>query len=445
MMVSRRSTHYAIRGIDMDENRRTFLQTGGAAVAVSFLNLNPRAVGANDKIALALIGGRNQGKHDALALIKQGAEIKTFCDLDDAVLAKSGAEIETAQSRRPEFVKDFRRVLDDKSIDGVIIATPDHWHANIMIAACQAGKDVYVEKPLSQTIHEGRLMRDAAREYNRVVQVGTQRRSMEHFKSAVEYVASGKLGKICLIKAWMCQLRPSIGNPPDGAAPAGIDYDVWLGPAPQRPFNPNRFHYNWRFFWDYGNSELGNQGVHMLDVAMWGIEAMRGLENCLPRHVSGTSGIYWLNDAKEVPDTQVLTYDYSDFALVWELRSFARQHPIEGAEGATAFYGTEATLLADDDTGWTVFDKSGKVVENVKPSGGSHAGNFLECMKSRQRPNADVELGRLSTTICHLGNIATRLHRDVRFDPKTETFGDDKEANAALTKQYREPYRLPKV
>jgi predicted dehydrogenase len=429
----------------MIENRRTFLQTSGAAMAASFLNLNSRALGANEKVALALIGGRNQGKHDALAAIKQGAEIKTFCDLDEAILAKTGVEIEQAQGKRPTPVKDFRRVLENKDIDGVIIATPDHWHANITIAACQAGKDVYIEKPLSQTIREGQLMRDAARKYGRVVQVGTQRRSMEHFKSAVEYVASGKLGKICLIKAWMCQVRPSIGNPPDGVPPAGVDYDMWLGPAPLRPFNPNRFHYNWRFFWDYGNTELGNQGVHMLDIAMWAIESLRGLDFCLPNHVSGTSGIYWLHDAKEVPDTQVLTYDYGDFALTWELRSFARHHPIEGSAGATAFYGTDATLVADDDSGWTVFDKDGKTVENTKPSGGSHEGNFLECVKSRKRPNADVELGRLSTTICHLGNIATRLNRDVRFDPRTETFGDDHEADAYLMKQYRAGYELPAV
>ncbi|HUJ21073.1 MAG TPA: Gfo/Idh/MocA family oxidoreductase [Bryobacteraceae bacterium] len=429
----------------MSEDRRTFLQTGGAALAAGFLNLNPRALGANEKIALALIGGRNQGKHDALGAIKQGAVIKTFCDIDDAILAKTGAQLQEAQGKRPDFVKDFRRVLDDKDIDGVIIATPDHWHANITIPACQAGKDVYIEKPLSQTIHEGHLMRDAARKYNRVVQVGTQRRSMEHFKSAVEYVASGKLGKICLIKAWMCQVRDTIGNPPDGTPPAGADYDVWLGPAPKRPFNPNRFHYNWRFFWDYGNTELGNQGVHMLDVAMWAIEAMRGLDHCLPKRVSGASGIYWLNDAKEVPDTQVLTYDYGDFMLAWELRSFAQHHPVEGTEGATAFYGTDAALVADDDEGWTVYDKRGKAAEHVKPSGGSHEKNFLECMKSRKRPNADVELGRLSTTICHLGNIATRLGRDVKFDPKTETFGDDREANAYLTKEYREGYGLPKV
>ena len=254
---------------------------------------------------LALIGGNNQGRADALNAIKDGAEIKTFCDLDEAVLGRVGADLAKAQGKNPGSEKDFRRVLEDKDIDGVIIATPDHWHAIPTILACQAGKDVYIEKPLSQTIHEGQLMRDAARKYNRVVQVGTQRRSGEHFRSAVEYVASGKLGKVCLVKAWMCQVRGSIGNPPDEPVPPGVDYDMWLGPAPKRPFNKNRFHYNWRFFWDYGNTELGNQGVHMLDVAMWGIQALRGVDKCLPKHVSGSSGIYWLDDAKEVPDTQV--------------------------------------------------------------------------------------------------------------------------------------------
>jgi predicted dehydrogenase len=326
----------------------------------------------------------------------------------------------------------------------VIIATPDHWHAIPTLLACQAGKDVYIEKPISQTIHEGQLMRDAARKYKRVVQVGMQRRSQEHFREAVEYVASGKLGKICLVKAWMCQVRGSIGNPPDEPAPSSVDYDVWLGPAPKRPFNKNRFHYTWRFFWDYGNTELGNQGVHMLDIAMWGIQALRGVDKCLPRHVSGSSGIYWLDDAKEVPDTQVMTYDYGDLALVWELRSFQNLFPMEGTTAATAFYGTQAALLVDG-RGWKVYDKKGEAGPSKKSSGGSHTKNFLECIKSRRQPNADVELGRLSTTICHLGNICTRLKRDVRFDPQAENFGDDKEANALLTKEYRAPYTLPQV
>lgn len=427
------------------QNRRSFLKTTGTVLAAgSYFGLNPSAFGANEKIVLALIGGNNQGRLDALNAIKDGAEIKTFCDLDDAVLSKTGEALAKAQGKNPGTEKDFRRVLADKDIDGVIIATPDHWHVIPTLLACQAGKDVYIEKPLSQTIHEGHLMRDAARKYNRVMQVGTQRRSGEHFKSAVEYVASGKLGKVCLVKAWMCQVRGSIGRPSDSEPPAGVDYDVWLGPAPKRPFNKNRFHYNWRFFWDYGNTELGNQGVHMLDVAMWGIQALRGVANCLPKHISGSSGIYWLDDAKEVPDTQVLTYDYGDLALVWELHSFQNAMPIEGTVAGTAYYGTEASLIVDG-SGWKVYAKKGEVGPSSKSGGGSHTKNFLECIKSRQKPNADVELGRLSTTITHLGNICTRLKRDVHFDPKAENFGDDKEANALLTKQYRAPYTLPKV
>ena len=435
-----------------EETRRSFVKRIGAASALAaggFLNWNPRALGANEKVVLGLIGGRNQGRGDALRAIKVGAEIKTFCDLDQAILDKVNPDLEKAQGKAPGTTKEFRRLLDDKDIDGVIIATPDHWHTAIALLACQAGKDVYIEKPLSQTIHEGHLIRDAARKYKRVAQVGVQNRSAEHYQTAIEYVKSGKLGKICEINAWECQVRDSIGTPPDSDPPATVDYDVWLGSAPKRPFNSNRFHYTWRFFWDYGNSELGNQGVHMLDVAMWGIQALRGMGNCLPRRVSGTSGIYWLNDAKEVPDTQVLTYDYGDFLLTWELRSFAKHHPIDGMTEGIGFNGADATLVVGHE-GWKVYDKDGNTGpvfegKDAYTQSGAHERNFLECIKSRNTPHADVELGRLSTTICHLGNICTHLHRDIVFDPKTETFGNDKAANAYLTKEYRKPYTLPKV
>jgi predicted dehydrogenase len=435
-------------------DRRSFLKAGlGSAVAAGVLNLNPAAMGANERVTLALIGGRNQGRGVALRAIKAGAQFKTFCDLDPAILNKVGADIEAAQARKPQFEQEFRRVLEDKEIDAVVIAVPDHWHARIAILACQAGKDVYCEKPLSQTIHEGQQMREAARKYNRVFQVGTQRRSGEHFRSAVEYVASGKLGKICEIKAWIHQVRPDLPAQPDGTPPAGVDYDAWLGPAPKRPFNPNRFHYNWRFFWDYGNTELGNQGVHVLDVAMWAIQKMRGMEKCLPDRVSAVGGIYWLNDVKEVPDTEIVTYHYPDLLLTFELRSFAYDHVLHQGERLagrsatdfyTAYYGTEGTMLLTN-SAWKVSLKDGAPGPTEKGVPEAHERNFLECVKSRQRPNSDVEIGRLSTTLCHLGNISYRLGRDVRFDAKTETFVNDKEANALLTKEYRAPYVLPKV
>ena len=438
-----------------NETRRSFTKKAGIATAYaagSFLNLNPRAKGANEKVVLALIGGRNQGRGDALRAIHRGGEFKTFCDLDQAILDKVNPDFEQAQGKAPGTTKEFRRVLDDKDIDGVIVAVPDHWHAHITLLACQAGKDVYIEKPLSHTIHEGQLIRDAARKYNRVVQMGVQSRSAENFFSAIEYIKSGKLGKVCEVGGWECQVRPSIGNPPDSDPPSTADYDVWLGPAPKRPFNINRFHYTWRFFWDYCNSELGNQGVHMLDIALWGIQALKGVENSLPTRVSGNSGIYWLKDAKEVPDTQVLTYDYGDLMLTWELRSFAKHHPIDGTAEGIAFIGTDATLMIHGlghQATWKVYPKGGGEGPSVEPGDpsqdGGHERNFMDCIRSRKRPNADVELGRLATTVCHIGNICTRLKRDLIFDPKTETFGRDKEANAWLTKEYRKSYPLPKV
>ena len=427
-----------------EDNRRTFLRGAGLAAAGSFLNLNPRARGANEKVTLALIGARNQGRGDASRAIAAGAGIKTICDLDPEIIAKVSPDLAKRQGKQPGSASDYRQVLDDKDIDAVIIAAPDHWHAIMAIQACQAGKDVYCEKPLTQTIHEGHMVREAVRKYNRIMQVGTQRRSMPHFEEAVDYVASGKLGKVCLIRAWMCQTRGSIGRPPDGTPPPGVDYDRWLGPAPKRPFNPMRFHYNWRFFWDYGNSELGNQGVHMLDVAIWAIQKMRGMERCLPTRISGNGGIYWLDDMKEVPDTQTTTYDYGDMMLVWELRSFGQHAAIEGTAAGTGYYGSEGALIVDG-KGWRVIQKDGSPGPSGQSRGEAHEKNFLECVKSRQKPHSDVETGRLSTTLCHLGNICYHLKRDVRFDPKTETFGGDKAANALLTKAYRAGYALPKV
>jgi predicted dehydrogenase len=237
----------------------------------------------------------------------------------------------------------------------------------------------------------------------------------------------------------------------------GVDYDRWLGPAPKRPFNENRFHYTWRFFWDYGNSEIGNQGIHVLDVALWAIQLMRGFEGpqCLPKRISATGGIYWLDDAKEVPDTQSVNYDYGDMLLNFELRSFATDYLMPHAEPrigpksaggpadfATAYYGTEGTVLALNDR-WEVHWRDGKVTQ-TKATGGSHEANFLASVKSRKRPNADVEIGRLSTMLCHLGNVSYKLGRDVHFDAKSETFPHDAEANKLLRKEYRAGYELPK-
>ena len=316
------------------DTRRTFLKTVAAG---SFLNLNPAAMGANEKVTLALIGGRNQGRGDALRTIQAGGQFKTFCDLDPAMLEKTGAEMEKAQGTKPQLIKEYQRVLDDKDIDAVMIAVPDHWHAILTLHACQAGKDVYIEKPLCQTIREGQMMRDAARKYNRVVQVGTQRRSVEHVRSAVELVAGGKIGKVPLIKAWINQIRDRHRQSAGRDAAAGSGLRRVAGARSEAPVQQNRFHYIWRYFWDYGNSEIGNQGIHVLDVALSAIQSMKGMagEKCMPRRVSATGGIYWLKDAKEVPDTQIVTYDYGDMLLNFELRSFATDYltPHSAARG----------------------------------------------------------------------------------------------------------------
>lgn len=430
-------------------DRRSFLK--GALAAGAAVNLNSRAMGANDRPTIALIGGRNRGRQIIIPTVKAGADCKTFCDLDEEILRKVGSEIATAQGHAPEFVKEYERILEDKSIDGVMVATPDHWHTRMSLLTLQAGKDLYIEKPLCQTIHEGQMIRDAARKYNRVVQVGTQRRSGEPFRKAIEYVASGKLGKVCEVKAWIYQVRKTIGNPPDSDPPAGINYDAWLGPAPKRPFNPNRFHYNWRFFWDYGNSEIGNQGVHVLDVALWGIQALHNNIHVFPKRISATGSIYWLDDAKEVPDTQSVAYDYGDLMLTFELRSFAYDHVMHqgdpkagGTDFYSAFYGTEGTLMIGN-TGWKVYRTHGVVEPGMKPEPEAHEKNWLDCMKSRERPNSDIEIGRLSTMLCHLGNVSYKLGRDVHFDAEKEDFGTDREANVLLDKQYRSPYDLPRV
>jgi predicted dehydrogenase len=397
-------------------------------------------------VTLALVGGRNQGRGVARRAIAAGGVIKTLCDLDDAINAKVNPELAGAQDRPVGHVKDYRRVLEDKDIDAVVIAVPDHWHTHMALLACQAGKDVFLEKPVSQTIREGQLIRDAARKYKRVMQIGTHRRSTEYVRTAMEFLATGKLGKVCLVKAHTFQVRESIGRPPDGTPPASVDYDLWLGPATKRPFNPNRFHYNWRFYWDYGNSELGNQGVHSLDMALWGIHTLLGNDHALPTAVSNCSGIYWLDDDKEVPDTQVVTYQFGKLMLVYELRSFQRSVPTEdGFGGSPAFYGTEGTLAFVRDRGWSVRWKNGDPGPQAKATPSTIEKNFLDCIKTRERPHADIERGRLATTLCHLGNTSHHLGRTVVFDPVTETFGNDREANARLTKTYRKGYDLPKV
>jgi predicted dehydrogenase len=356
------------------------------------------------------------------------------------MFAKPVKSVEDVAGKAPRTEKDFRRLLDDKSIDAIAIATPDHWHALLTVMACQAGKDVYCEKPASHNVVEGRRSVEAARKYQRVVQLGTQRRSMEHVKDAVGVVQGGGIGTVGQARAWIHQQRKPIGKGQPGAVPKGVDYAMWQGPAPDRPFMSNRFHYNWHWFWNWGTGEIGNNGIHGLDVARWGL----GVE--APLTVTSAGGKYVFDDDQEVPDTQIVGFEFPKCSLVWEHRMWSK-HGLEGNGFGIAFYGDKGTVIVDE-KGWHVEDPDGGKPE--KPQGskatngfGAHVQNFLDCVKSREKPNADIEIGHLSTRLCHLGNIAHRVGKKLSFDGSREAFHDAPDADKLLAREYGPRFEMP--
>jgi predicted dehydrogenase len=413
-------------------DRRRFLQSSATVATLSALTAAGAADQPNEKIVLAFMGVHGRGKE----LIRgfsgfDDVEIATICDPDENVIAAAVKEAEKKQKKAPKVEKDVRRVLEDKNITALVIAAPDHWHTLGTIWACQAGKHVYVEKPASHNLVEGRRMVEAARRHDRIVQLGTQRRSAPHFASAAELIRSGKLGKIPFVRTWIAGDRKSIGHKPDGPVPAGVDYDLWLGPAPARPFNSNRFHYNWHWHWDYGTGEIGNNGIHALDMARF----LVGLE--APLRVTSGGGKLFYNDDQQTPDTMVTTFDFPRTCVIWEHRIWSKTG-FESEPFGTIVYGEKGTLVFDR-TGWKVRDG----IEASDKSGGAdraHYRDFLDCIKERKRPNADIEEGHKSTRLCHLGNIAFRVGRALRFDDQTETIIDDPEANRLLGRPYRAPY-----
>jgi predicted dehydrogenase len=421
--------------------RRTFLGVSGA-LALAGRGAGALAAGSPaERVRVAVIGVRNRGIDLAREFAgSKNAEVVAVCDIDDAMFAKPVQAVEKIAGKAPRTEKDFRRLLDDKNIDAVAIAAPDHWHAMLTVLACQAGKDVYCEKPASHDVVEGRRMVEAARKYRRVVQLGSQRRSSPEVRNAVEYVRSGALGDVGMARAWVHQKRVNIGHGQPGPVPKGVDYAMWQGPAPDRPFMANRFHYNWHWFWVWGTGELGNNGIHGVDVARWGL----GVD--APLTVTSGGGKYVFDDDQEVPDTQIVTWEFPKACVVWEHRMWS-SHGLEGDHFGVAFYGDKGTLILGSN-GWRVEDPDGKAP--TKPPGekgrlltAPHVENFLECVRSRQTPNADIELGHLSTRLCHLGNIAHRVGRKLTFDPAREAFKDAPEANRLLAREYGSRFEMP--
>jgi len=424
-------------------SRRQFLgssakNAAGVAVGMVSLATATAKATASERVRVAAIGVRNQGKTLAAHLAAMSdVEIVALCDVDESLRPSATRAVAEVQGPSPRWEKDFRRILDDRSVDAVVIATPDHWHAAMTILACQAGKDVYVEKPVSHNVREGLQMVAAARRTDRVVQSGLQQRSGSHFQKAVEFVRSGRLGTVHLAKAWTVHRRKPIGRKRDGAPPDGVDYDLWLGPAPARPFNANRFHYNWHWFWDYGTGELGNWGVHMLDIARWGL----GVD--LPTRVSAAGGRFHFDDDQETPDTLVVHYAYPGATIVWEHRLWST-HGLEGRSAAAAFYGEAGTLVVDRG-GWKVYDLAETIASDTSEQAVAHLRNFIDCIKTRSRPVADIETGHVSSALCHLGNIAYRVGHEVTFAPEAASFGSDRAANVLLSRSYRTPWELPTV
>lgn len=422
-------------------DRRVFLRSAAAGLTT---NLFPRmARGANGKVRAGFIGiGRMGTANMRAAMQNDGIEIAAVCDVYEPHLKRAVA----ATKGQAKGYRDFREVLADRSIDVVCVSTPDHWHAYMTVEACKAGKDVYVEKPISVTIEEGQLMVKAARKYNRVVQAGTQQRSQVHFQKAAELVRSGVLGDVTFVKTWnYANNSPEgEGNPPDAPVPDGLDWDMWLGPAPKRPFNTNRWGIGdrwstFRYFWDYAGGWMTDWAIHLLDI----VQMAYGEQ--MPRSVTALGERYFLKDNTETPDTLSVTYTYPNFLAVYENRQGNANSLINQGYGIL-FHGRRGTLFVDRAVMRVIPERGVSDLEprEVKMSNygnREHWANFLDCVKTRKRPVSDVETCHRTSTTCHLANIALRSKLRVDFDPATERIAQA-EARRYVSRTNRAPWRI---
>jgi predicted dehydrogenase len=433
--------------------RRQFLQesliaTGLAATAAAARADTEEArqdpapddpVSPNEAVRVAIMGVRGRGMEQISGFAKQKhARIVAICDCDRNVIGPAMLAIKARYGAEPKYYQDIRKLLEDDEIDALAIAAPNHWHALATVWACQAGKDVYVEKPATHDVAEGPRMIEAARKYGRIVQVGTQCRSHRGIQQAIEFLRSGKLGTVYMAKGLCYKPRGSIGHTPDSAVPEGLDYDLWCGPAEMRPFNANRLHYNWHWFWNTGNGDLGNQGVHQMDLARWGLG-----KNELPKRVSSTGGRLGYDDDGETPNTQTVQLEFDDALLQFEVRGLSTNDEL-GVRIGDIFYGTEGILAISSYETWQTF--LGPKLERGPggTGGGDHFANFLDAVRGRDPAKlaAPIVEGHLSAAYCHVGNIAYRLGRSLRIDPQSEAFVGDDEANALLDRTYRSGFKL---
>ena len=439
--------------------RRGFV--GAVGVSAAALGATGQAVAANDKVRLGIIGSGSRGMQVLDTFLSNPeVEVVAVADVDDRHSQHCAEVVNKRRGNTPTTGRDYHAMLDRKDVDAVVIATPDHWHALPAIEAVLAGKDVYVEKPVAHNVAEGQAMIRAARKTNKIMAVGTQQRSSSHFQEAVETVRSGKLGKVFWVQTWnYVNISPvGIGRPSDTEAPASVDYDRWLGPAPKRAFNPNRFHLLFRWFSDYAGGMMSDWGVHLNDIVLWALDA-KG-----PQAVTATGGILTSDDNRDTPDTLQVVYDFPGCTLTYSMRK-GNGLPLNGHDYGILFCGTDGSLLLDRSGFEIIPDKvilpyGIKLAQGDRPlrqiglearkvngvdGQGPHIKNFLDCLKSRDRPTSDIEIAHRSTNTCHLGNIAYTLGRKLVWDNATETFKGDDQANALLAREPRRGYELPKV
>ena len=413
--------------------------SGGAALAALF---PARVFGANERVNVAFVGVGSMGTgHVGACSQMSNVNIVAVCDVDESH-QRRGAEIAAGS---PARYMDFRKVLDRPDVDAIVVATPEHWHAHVCLRAFEAGKDVYVEKPLGHNIREGRIVADAADRHGRICQVGLQQRSGPHWQHAVERVRAGELGKVSSVHAWNSwnarEMRAGFGRPPEGPVPPGVDYDLWLGPAPLRPFNPARFHLTWCYFWDYSGGMVSGWGVHLFDIVQWAM----GHEI---RSAAAAGGKYVLDDSRETPDTLDSIFDCGDYTLSYSLRHANGWRPHDDLDHGIEFFGDEATLQINRG-GFQIFREEDrgtrKALYREDAEGNDYEGHlrdFFDAVRTRRQPRCDALIGHRSTIYGHLANIAYRTGRTIAWDGANETIPGDAAAAKLLTREYRVPWVL---
>ncbi len=426
------------------KDRRQFLQTAGATVAATSavaLSAQKASATAKQRLRVAVIGVGSQGTgHLSRFRDMQDVELVYLCDPDELRLAEAGRQAPGAK-----LVSDLRRILDDKTVDAVSIATPDHWHAPAAIMACDAGKHVYVEKPCCHNFREGQLLVQAARRNKRIVQHGTQQRSSRFTADAIQMLREGIIGDVLVAKAWNIQRRANIGREKPSQPPAGFDYDLWTGPAVEVPFRRNCHHYTWRWWYNFGSGDMGNDGVHEIDYARWGL----GVET-LPTLVSSVGGKYFFDDDQQFPDTQTAVFEYPSATdngprrqLIFEMRLWSRSYPYNVDSGAE-YYGTKGRMFLSKRGKLEVFDDRNRRIENPQPASPAHLhqedhyADFIDAIQTNRAPQAEIEDGFRSTALCNLGNLANRLGRSIQLDIDRQVIIGDDEANSMLARHYRD-------